>query len=195
MKNNYFNEYLHYENLGMKQKAKEAVADFIHSFNNFEEKETWTKEYLPNLKRNKHSRIRNELFEEILFPVLLHAYENKNVSLMLWLAKTSQNFYQNKKLWEKIDYKTDLEIIKECYEIDSNNNEVIDMYLELEIRGMQYSIHEWPTGILNGNNFAAKDECKMILKEIPFFHKLDKDNKYFDYIQNYENCVKEYLER
>ena len=190
----YFNEYLNYKNIGLKPKVKELIIKFINSFNNYEEKELWVTEYLSKLELDSNGRLRNELFEEIVFPVLLNGYNNKNIFQMVWLTKLSQNLYQNNKIWQKIDNKTDLEIIKECYEIDPNNNEVIEIYLELEIRGIDFSIHEWPHGILFGNNFATKDECKMILDEISFLYKLDKNKKYFEYIKEYENKVKEYME-
>jgi hypothetical protein len=98
----YFNEYLHYENIGIKTKTKEYILKFTNSFENYYEKELWTLEYLPKLEYNSNGRIRNELFEEIVFPVLLNGYKNKNVSLMLWLVKLSQNYYQNHKIWEKL---------------------------------------------------------------------------------------------
>jgi hypothetical protein len=191
----YFEEYLYYENLSIKSKTKEFIVKFINSFNGFEEKKTWTKEYLPKLKTNKHGRIRNELFENIIFPVLLNGYKNKDIFLMIWLVKLSQNYYQNNIIWEKINYKTDLEIIEECYEIEPNNDDVKKIYLELQIRGIDFSIHEWPSGVLYGNNFATKDECKIILKEIKFIKKLDISKKYFKYIKDYENKVNEYIEK
>jgi hypothetical protein len=119
----HFNEYLHYENLGIKTKAKECVIKFISSFENYREKELWTLEYLPRLVDNYKQRIkenvfnntgfypkleeklnpkiRNEIFEEIIFPVLWNGYKNKDVSLMIWLVKFNQNYYQNKKIWKK----------------------------------------------------------------------------------------------
>jgi hypothetical protein len=88
-----------------------------------------------------------------------------------------------------------LEIIKECYEIEPNNNDVIDKYLELKIRGINFGLHEWPTGILFGNNFATKDECKILLEEIPFLIRLDKNGKYYNYIKDYENNIKKYMKK
>ena len=191
----YFNDYLNYETQGIKTKAKESIHNFILSFRNFDEKELWTIEYLPKLKQNNNGRIRNEVFENILFPVLLKGYKNRKVNLMIWLVKLNQNYYQNHRLWEKINYKSALEIINECYEIDPNNNEVIDLYLELEIEGIGFSRHEWPEGILFGNNFATKDECKILLESLVFINKLDRNKKYSEYIHDYENKIKEYMEK
>jgi hypothetical protein len=191
----YYNEYLHYRKIGIREKTKEAVIKFINSFENYTEKESWAMEYLPKLEYDGNGRIRNELFEEIIFPVLLNGYNNKNVSLMIWPVKLNQNYYQNHRIWEKINYKTALEIIKECYDLEPNNNEVTDMFLEVLIEKINFSIHEWPYGILFGNSFATKDECKSLLERVKFINKLDKNKKHSEYINDYENKVKEYMER
>ena len=83
----YFNEYIKYEQMGLKSKTKECLKYFINSFENYKEKELWTIEYLPKLEFNENSRIRNELYEEIIFPVLLEGYNNKNIKLTIWMVK------------------------------------------------------------------------------------------------------------
>ncbi|QQO07666.1 hypothetical protein [Breznakiella homolactica] len=191
----YFTKYCEYESNGLRKGAKEQLRKFIESFDNFDEKESWTIEYLPSLKINMNSRIRNEIFEEIVFPVLLKGYNEKNITLMIWLVKLSQNLYQNQKIWEKIDYKTDMQIIRECWEIDPRNAEIQDIYLDLEIRGIAYSIHEWPSGILIGNDGATLEESKALLKEVPFLKSLDRNNKFKNVIADYEDKLKQNIQR
>jgi hypothetical protein len=77
MKIEYFNEYVHYKNIGIKPKAKEFIDKFINSFENYMEKEQWTIEYLSKIEMDSNGRIRNELFEEIIFPVLFNGYNNQ----------------------------------------------------------------------------------------------------------------------
>jgi hypothetical protein len=191
----YFDKFLYYEGKGIKKKARECVENFINSFKNYTEKELWALEYLPKLNKNSNGRIRNEIFEEIIFPVLLNGYINKNISLMMWLVELNQNYYQNNRVWEKIDYKTKFEIMKECYELDPNNCEVVDLYLELKIEGINFGTHEWPFGILFGNNFATEDECRILLEEVAFINRLDRNKKYSEYISDYENKIREYMGR
>jgi hypothetical protein len=196
MKIEYYNEYLHYKKTGIRPKAKEFIMKFVNSFEDYRDKESWTIEYLPKLESDSNGRIRNELFEEIIFPVLLNGYNNKNVSLMVWLVRLNQNYYQNNTIWGKINYKTTLEIIKECYDLEPNNNEVTDLFLEILIEKINFSIHEWPYGILIGNSFATKkDECELLLERVEFINKLDRNKKYSEYMKEYEDKVKEYMER
>jgi hypothetical protein len=191
----YFNEYTYYKKMGIKPKTKEYIGKFISSFENFTEKELWTIKYLPVIELESNGRIRNELFEEIIFPVLWNGYKNKNISLIIWLAKLEQNYYQNDRIWKKMDYKTNMEIIMECYELDPYNNEVVDLYLEKLIEKIDFSIHEWPSGILYGNAFATKEECKMLLERNKLIMKLDRNKKYEKYINEYENKIREYMEK
>jgi hypothetical protein len=189
----YFNEYVHYKNVGVKLKAKEFIGKFINSFEDYTEKEQWTIEYLPKLEMDSNGRIRNELFEEIIFPVLLNGYNNKNILPMIWLAKLNQNYYQNNRIWKKINYKTEVEIIKECYDLKPDNNDVTDLYLEIMINRIDFNMHEWPEGILFGNSFATKDECEILLERIGFMNKLDKNKKYSKYLRDCEDKIKEYM--
>jgi hypothetical protein len=192
----FYNEFIIFSRKGIRAKAKECINNFINSFDNFTEKELWTKEYLPKLEKTRTGYIRNELFEEIIFPVLLNGYKNKDISLMIWLVKLDNNYYRNKKIWKKINFKSSLEIIKECYEIDGNNNEIIDLYLSMEIKGIKYALHEWPCGILIDSHGMTLEDCKEeLLKEIPIIRKLDINRRYTDFIDDYENKLKEYIKR
>jgi len=192
----YYNKYLEYEEKGIKSKAKEYINYFINSFENNNEKNNWTIEYLPKLKFKKNGNIRYELLKEIIFPVLLEGYNNKNINYMIWLAKIIKNYSQGKEIDEKLNYISDLSIIKECYKLDPNNIEVIDLYIKIMAREIIYRIHEWPSGILIGNTSIEKDECKILLnEEIPLLRILDRNKIYNELINEYEYNLKNYIIR
>jgi hypothetical protein len=192
----FYNEYITFSRKGIRSKARECINNFINSFDDFKEKQLWTKEYLPKLEKTRNGYIRNELFEEIIFPVLLNGYKNKNISLMIWLVKLHENYYRNRKIWEEINYKTDLEIIKECYEIDGNNKEIIELYLSIEITRIIYALYESPCSILMDSNGMTLEDCKKeLLEEIPLIRKLDRNRKYTDFIDDYENKLNKYIKR
>ena len=197
MKIEHYKDFVRYRDQGLKEKATEAITQFIDSFENYEEKELWTIEYLS--KRDKYicerTEIRYELFEEVLFPVLLKGYNDKDVEFMLWLAKLCQDLYRNEKVWEKINRVTEEEILEECYHLEPDNEVIRKWLLKLKIRGVEYSIHEWPDGILYGHNGATIDECNIMLDELPLIKKLDKNNEHQELIQDFEDKMKEYMGR
>ncbi len=190
-----YNEFIELDNKGIKKKAKLALSEFINSFLSFEEKEKWTYEYLPKLQENHHSRIRHELYEEVIFPVLLDGFRKRQVKAMHWIVKTMQNLYSAQELYKEIDYKSPFEIIKECYEIDPCNSEINETFLNIEIDFISFSQHEWPSGILNGMNGANLEECYEIKDELSLVKNLDKDKKYEKYINEYEVKLEIYIER
>jgi len=117
---------------------------------------------------------------------------------MVWLVKLEQNYHQNTSIGKLMGYKSSNQIIRECYEIDPNNEEIIDLFLELELKWISYAIHEWTDEfpyILIGNDGATIEECQKLLGEIPFLHKLDRNKKYFNYINDYENKIKRNIEK
>ena len=188
-------QYLEFEKKGLKKQAKTLLYKFIDSFSNYEEKRKWTFEFLPFLEKNQHSKIRHELYENIVFPVLLDGYNNHDVISMHWMAKTINNIYSSKILSKKIGDKTDVQIIKECYKIDPLNEEIVKTFLELEIRFISFSQHEWPSAILFGMNGASLEECLYIKNNLNFIRLLDKEKKYSKYINDYELKLDLYINR
>jgi hypothetical protein len=59
---------------------------FIASFRDDAEISAWVWWHLPQLRTNRHSRIRHELFERLIFPVLKRGYEAGDFESMLWLG-------------------------------------------------------------------------------------------------------------
>lgn len=190
-----YDKYLTLTEEGLKKQAKILLDEFIGSFSNFEEKAKWTFEFLPGLTKNRGCRIRHELYEKIIFPVLLVGYRNHDINSMLWIAKTINNLFSSRILWEEIGNKTDVEIIEECYRIDPFNEEINETFLELKIRFISYSQHEWPCGILFGMNGASLEECLEMKNELPFIKLLDKEKKYEKYIGDYESKLDVYINR
>jgi tetratricopeptide (TPR) repeat protein len=191
----YFKEYKKYESAGLRAKAKEALCNFINSFECLAEKETWVDENVSKLELNGCSCVRYELFEEIIFPVLWKGYENKDIGRMKILAEMEQNCHQNERIREKMNNMTARDIIKECYRLDPNDREVQETYLNLEIHRISIGMHEMPIGILFDDPDNWEEECRQTLNgEIPFIRKLDTENKYQDVINEYENALRDCLE-
>ncbi|MDR2906207.1 MAG: hypothetical protein LBU73_09660 [Helicobacteraceae bacterium] len=195
MKIEYFNEYRKWENLGVREKTKAPLNNFIKSFENDAEKISWTMEFLSNLELNNgRYYIRNELFEEIVFPILFNGYKNGDVSLILRLIKLSSNLTANNKLWKKLDYKIRGDLISERYRLDPNNDEVLRLYLYKLEDGIEDCFRDYPDRINYGYyNTAAKDQCDLIMNAIKYMRKVDKNNKYGEFLNTCENKLLEYM--
>lgn len=190
----YYKQYLHYKTLGFRTQARQHLQQFITSFASFTEKELWTHEFLENPECDLY-RIRYELYEQVVFPVLLSGYQKRDPWSVLWLARTAQNFYRVKHLHKQIDFKTDYGLLNECYLLDPSNYEVHKDLLNIQIQWLQYCIHEYPTGILYGVNGATIDECQKILSEVEFARKLDVEKIQDKFLNEVQSKVLEYIVR
>jgi hypothetical protein len=170
----------------------------MKSFEDNTEKELWTIKYLSELEINQKEPIPNDLFEGIILPVLITGYKNNNVNLMIKLIKLSRNYHQNRNIYKRImevlNYKHLLEIIKECYSLEPNDKYIQRIYLEELIGELDYCVHEFPY-ILYGNKSATRENCKELLEETKIAKRLDKENKYEKQIIEYENRIKEYMNK
>jgi hypothetical protein len=77
-----------------------------------------------------------------------------------------------------------------------SNNEVRKGLLSVQIRWLQYCIHEYSTGILYGSvNGATIDECQEILSEVEFARKLDVEKNQEKFFNEVHSKVLEYIVR
>ena len=192
MKPQLHEQFVNLKNVGKKEEARRALNAFIASFDSFEEKRVWTKIFLKT--EGYDHKIRYELYEQIVFPVLLDGYEKRDVWSTLWLARTLQNCCSSKKLYEQIEFKSPHRLFREAYDLEPNE-ETRKELLNADINWFSYSQHEWPWGILWGKDGATLDECQNILSVIIFTRSLDTEQIYTSHIDDYENKVQQYIVR
>lgn len=184
MKIKFFNKFKEAKNLGHKAEAKTNVDLFIRSFSGLDEKSEWVKSYLE--EGDFGHKIRHEVYEEVIFPVLLRGYKNHDPWALYWLAETMQNIYASKKLHELIDFKSEFELLRECFANDRNNDKVRVALLE-HLRGsFSFAIHEWPTAVI----YEAGESPDDLLAEIAYARTLDKEGTYSAFFSEVEEIVK-----
>lgn len=191
----HYQEFRELEEKGLKKQASRALRDFISSFENGREKEEWVWDYLPKLQNNRHSRIRHEIFHELVYPTLKAGYENNDFASTLWLGKLAQNIYQAQQLHEELDWVSELGLYNKSHEIDPSNDEARLLLLKAIVSWLEYSEHEWPSGILYGNDGATIEQCDEISAEVQRVLKLDKEHIYSEFIKQYVKKLSEYRAR
>ncbi|MGF1723462.1 hypothetical protein [Photobacterium nomapromontoriensis] len=190
-----FKEFKEYEEKGLKKQASKSLRAFILSFDNEREIEEWVWEYLPKLETNSHSRIRHEIFHELVYPILKVGYEDDDFHSTLWLGKLAQNLYQAQKLHEELGWLSELSLYNKSHEIDPENDEARLLLLKAIVSWLEYSEHEWPSGILYGNDGATIEQCDEISTEIQRVIKLDKEHTHSEFIKEYVKKLSNYRAR
>lgn len=187
-----YEQFLKFKERGQREKAREPLLEFITSFQSFEEKKSWVHTFL-EAEEFGHT-IRHEIYQHLVFPVLLDGYTKKDAWATLWLAKTAQNLYANKLLHSQVGYKSEFQLLKEAYSLEPSEP-VRNYLLEAELQWFRHCQHEWPAGILYGMDGATTDQCEDILQEVAFVKTLDPNRKHANFVNDFENKVHEYQNR
>lgn len=181
----HYNDFLKYQDKGLKNKAGKSVRLFVSAFKNEIEIKDWVLKYLPRITTNRSSRIRHEIFHELVYPVLKPGYFDNDFTSTLWLGKLIQNIYQAPKLHEELSWVTEIQLYRRCYDEKPENDEARLLCLKSLVEWLEYSEHEWPSCILYGNDGATLEQCGEILSEVELILKLDIEHQYSEFIKQY----------
>lgn len=79
--------------------------------------------------------------------------------------------------------------------IDRQSSEVCEALLRSLLDYFCYAGHEWPAGILWGNDGATLDQCNEIMSEVTLARELDRRRANALSINEFESKLKHYKER
>ena len=170
---------------GLKKQATASVKLFVESFQREGDIRDWVWSYLPNLEENRHSCIRYEIFMNLVYPTLKRGFELGDYNSTMWLGKLIQNIYQTKGLFEELGSLDEIDFYKKCHEIDPANNVGNSLLLCSILNWFSYCEHEWPAGILYGNDGATIEQCEDIRNETKFALSLTAEQADIDFIEQF----------
>ncbi|MBZ2164318.1 hypothetical protein [Alteromonas stellipolaris] len=195
MKIEYYQNFEKELKAGLKKQASLSVKHFVSSFESNDEIEKWVWEYLPKLEKNRHSCIRHELFVNLVYPTLKNGFYSEDYNSTLWLGKLIQNIYQTGKLFEELGGLCEIDFYRKCYEIDPTQSEASKLLLVSLLNWFSYCEHEWPSGILYGNNGATIEQCEEIRDEVQFALTLPVEAQDKEFIAGFLTKLSEYEAR
>lgn len=143
-----YSEYLEARRRGDDRRASTTVAAFVSSFADDDERARWTWEHLPSLEINRHGRLRHELYEGVVFPVLVRGYQRDDVDSLLWLAKTWTNLVSATHLWERIGRESAIDMLRRAYRLAPDRADVRLALLTELLRIFAFIDHEWPASLI-----------------------------------------------
>lgn len=187
-----YERFVFLKELGKKVESKAALDLFIASFETWEQKRVWV---YPFLQAGRYGhKVRHEIYENLVYPVLLDGYLKGDATSVSWLARTASNLYAIKSPHSLLEHKTDFALFKEAYELEPNERIGADL-LNTLLNWFSFLQHEWPAGILYGMDGADIEQCEDILQEIKFARSLDYQRNYDGYLSEFEARVHEYVKR
>lgn len=193
MNAHYYEEYKSSLARGQAADAAAAIDHFIASFTSFESKIHWVRWFLGN-ERWEH-RIRPEIYEHLVFPVLLHGYRAGDLWSLRWLIRTLANIYTREQLWVQIDRKVEIDLREELMaqvpEDVRARRELVDCYVEI----FRSHLQEWPEAILYGHGNASASQCLEILEQARRVRQLDVEQRHHALLDDIVEKVHLYQQR
>ena len=187
-----YEQFIILKDSGRKAEAKVSLDLFIASFATLEQKRDWVYSYLEEGKYGQ--RIRHEIYENLVYPVLLDGYLRNDANSVAWLAKTANNLYKVKSPHPVLKGKHEFTLFKETHDLEPSA-EVEAELLSALLKWFSYAQHEWPAGILYGPNGADISESEEYLLDVQFARSLDRDKEHEDFLSQFESKVREYIQR
>jgi hypothetical protein len=184
---------------GRRKESKLAFRQFADSFSSAEQRDRWAREFLEKQEFfNRFDqfgiRVRQELFDEILWPFLRPGVEQHEPPCLYWLAGLQQNLL----VPSYRDYPADLSpicLLREALEVEPTSLPIRRALLAKLIDLFHYADHEWPSGILNGMDGANIDVLSEYERLIELARSLDLGGSYADTLNDFAIHVQLYRQR
>lgn len=177
---------------GRRKDATVAVQEFAASFRDLEEKRRWTREYLesgPDL-----DQIRHELYEQVIFPVLVDGWRRDEPWSLWWLARTGRNYQRSQDLWLQVR-QTPARLLQRLHKMQPDDDKVRLAYLDTQLDWLGFAGHEWPGGILYGMDAANLEQCEGIAELLAETRALDREGRHAEYLDQFEGRLAQYVAR
>ena len=164
-----WNAYKKANALGVKADAKKYVLAFIESCNETDAIREWVYAELQNLP-DHYPRMRHEVFEALVYPILIEDMAREEPWAFFWNGALSQNFMSNKNLYVASKYEGSTYYFERAFELRPDEDKFRLGLLSDMLRWFDYIEHEWPLGLL-----VTKDYVPQLLLDVAKARELDKE--------------------
>ncbi|MEO9684003.1 MAG: hypothetical protein ABJF86_18640 [Tateyamaria sp.] len=171
-----------------------AIIDAVPSL---DAKTVWTQNNLDRLPLNRTNRIRHEIYESIVFPVLKAKFGRDEPDASYLLGKYWQNLVTMRSLSEQMNHRSATDFFRIAFELEPSSVRYRHAYLTSLINDLNFTFHEWPTGILIDHTNWQED-IQRLKEQLSLAGSLDKDRRFsadladwFEVSQQYETRLAE----
>lgn len=188
--------YYRYERLadaGRRQESGKVLSAFIASLASDDERRSFSRTFLQ--QQFDRDQIRHELYEEVIFPVLLEGFRQRDAWALLWLAKTRINLLRATRLWDQIDRTAPADLLRQAYAARPEDEAIREELLAFLMEGFHTCLHEWPSAILTAQGAAEAEDCVELLEEVELARRLDPEQRHAEFLHEVEEKVKQYQRR
>lgn len=186
--------FLEHDALGKKTEAKQAALAIVDAVSDFDAKVAWTRRNLDRLPLNRACRIRNEIYQGIVFPALKAEFDRGDAEASYLIGKYWQNLIANSARYTQMGEPPARDFFRLAFECKPSSHRYREAYLNAVVSGLKYTFHEWPTGILIDHS-NLQDELLQLKEEFDLVQSQDKDRKFAADLVEWIEATKQYERR
>jgi hypothetical protein len=111
------------------------------------------------------------------------------------LIQTIQSLYTDKAAHARLGWVTDHQLIDRYLQLCPGDAWALSYKRKTLAEWLLYTIHEWPCGVLYGNDGASIEECGEILKAVNDLREIDPEGTHTELCTRVESLTRMYRER
>ncbi len=182
-----YEKFLKLKESGLRQNANQIAPEVVSEF-----WESPSRDFISILcEVPEHHKINYILWRGIVFQWIKPRIETEAFAIRC-LLKTIQNLYGDKEAHKQVGYLTEEDLTRQLFRLEPNNTWAKQQLLTILIRCLEYTIHEWPMGVLYGRDGATLEQCDEILEAVQELRFLDTDGLHYELASDVESKTRAY---
>lgn len=175
--------------LGCRQEATAAAQQVVVDYHNDPKPE-----FVAAICADVNHKLNHTLWSGIVLPYVLAELKCNPVAVKC-LIQTIQNLYSDKSAHAKLNWISEQQLL-DCYlRMCPDNAWAVERKRSCLVRWLEYTIHEWPAGILYGHDGATIEQCEEILDAVNELRAIDRDMKYASLCSDVEEKTIQWRDR
>lgn len=183
-----YREFCDLSQSGLRKEANRAAREFVAEY-----RDKPDPLFVAEICESVGHRINHHIWAGIVLP--LYRQDPTDPVAIKCLIKTVQKLYSDKSAHESLDWVSEHQLVDRYLALLPEDPWAIEKKKSLLADWLAYSIHEWPSGVLYGNDGATASQCQEILGAVDELQELDRKAEYADLCEEVQTKTRLYRDR
>ena len=173
---------------GLRKDANRAAREFVAEY-----KENPDTSFVSQICESVDHKMNHHIWSGVVLP--LYREDTRDPIAIKCLIETVQNLYSDQSAHRSLDWITEWQLVDQYLELVPDDPWATNKKKALLVGWLAYSIHEWPSGVLYGNDGATASQCQEILSAVDELRELDHDAEYADLCEDVQAKTLQYRDK
>jgi hypothetical protein len=184
-----YRRFLELRSSGQREAANAMAEAVVKEFHN-----SPNEEFIISLCAEINRKSNHLLWAGIVLPFVEAGIAN-NPHAIKCLIQTISNLYSDKVAHARLGWVSEHQLIDQYLGMCPDDSWALARKQETLSQWLRYTIHEWPSGVLYGNDGASIDECSEILAAVDDLRRIDQERRFTDLCDRVESLTRMYRDR